>query len=113
MHNEGRNVNPIFEAGLKKLNGYYNLTTDVPAYRFATSEWLYYSAIVTGIPARTRGVENEPKNVQIGPEMKEIWSIYCFDHTSFISGPIWTFLGSFSTPRVRAGIPVTIAEYYL
>jgi hypothetical protein len=75
MHNEGRNVNPIFEAGLKKLDGYYNLTTDVPAYRFATSEWLYYSAIVTGIPARTRGVENEPKNVQIGPEMKEIWSI--------------------------------------
>jgi hypothetical protein len=74
MHNEGRNVNPIFEAGLKKLDGYYNLTTDVPAYRFATSEWLYYSAIVTGIPARTRGVENEPKNVQIGPEMKEVWS---------------------------------------
>jgi hypothetical protein len=63
MHNEGGNVNPIFEAGLKKLDGYYNLTTDVPAYRFALSEWLYYSVIVTGIPAHTRGVENEPKNI--------------------------------------------------
>jgi hypothetical protein len=28
--------------------------------------------IVTGIPTRTHGVENEPKNIQIRPEMKEI-----------------------------------------
>jgi hypothetical protein len=40
--------------------------------------------------------------------MKEIWSIYCFDYISFISGPIWLFLGSFLTPRVRAGIPVKL-----
>jgi hypothetical protein len=39
--------------------------------------------------------------------MKEIWSIYCFDHISFVSGPIWLVLGSFSTLWVCAGIPVT------
>jgi hypothetical protein len=64
----------------------------------------------TGIPAHTRGVKNEPKKSQIGPEMKEIWSIYCFDYISFISGPIWLFLGSFLTPRVRAGIPVKLTD---
>ncbi|KAF8271543.1 hypothetical protein EI94DRAFT_1698088 [Lactarius quietus] len=28
------------------------------------------------IPAHTCGVENKPKNIQFGPEMKEIWSNY-------------------------------------
>jgi hypothetical protein len=40
--------------------------------------------------------------------MKEIWSKYCFDHSSFISYPFGLFLGSFESPRVSTGIPVTI-----
>jgi hypothetical protein len=34
--------------------------------------WVLEIVIVTGIPMCTHGVENEPKNIQIKPEMKEI-----------------------------------------
>jgi hypothetical protein len=47
------------------------------------------------IPAATRALQNKPLIVQIGPEMKEIWSKQYFDHISFISGPIWMISGSF------------------
>jgi hypothetical protein len=53
----------------------------------------------TGLPVRTRGVENEPKKSQIGPEMKEIWSVYCFDHIS--------------TPWVRMGKPVSFTDNWM
>jgi hypothetical protein len=40
--------------------------------------------------------------------MKEIWSKQYLDHISFITYPFGLFLGSFESPRVSAGIPVTI-----
>ena len=42
LQNEGVDPGAIIEKGLTKLDGYYDLTTDVPAYHFALSEWLYY-----------------------------------------------------------------------
>jgi hypothetical protein len=40
--------------------------------------------------------------------MKELWSKQYLDHISFITYPFGLFLGSFESPRVSAGIPVTI-----
>jgi hypothetical protein len=52
--------------------------------------------IVMGILAGNCSVENEPKNIQIGPEMKEIWSIYCFECVLKIhSNSKWTISPSF------------------
>jgi hypothetical protein len=42
--------------------------------------------------------------------MKEIWSKQYLDHISFITYPFGLFLGSFESPRVSAGIPVTIPK---
>ena len=49
------------------------------------------------------GLSNEPKNIKIGPEMKEIWLKHCLDHISFISGLILMFLGSLESPTGPAG----------
>jgi hypothetical protein len=35
---------------------------------------LFYLVSNTGLTRETRGVLNKPKNVQNGPELKEIWS---------------------------------------
>jgi hypothetical protein len=43
--------------------------------------------------------------------MKELWSKQYLDHISFITYPFGLFLGSFESPRVSAGIPVTIPTY--
>jgi hypothetical protein len=40
--------------------------------------------------------------------MKELWSKQYLDHISFITYLFGLFLGSFESPRVSAGIPVTI-----
>jgi hypothetical protein len=42
LHGEGVDVGDIIDMGLAKLDEYYALTTKVPAYHFALSEWLYY-----------------------------------------------------------------------
>jgi hypothetical protein len=42
LGNEGIDVGHVIEMGLGKLDEYYALTADVPAYRFALSEWLCY-----------------------------------------------------------------------
>jgi hypothetical protein len=42
LGNEGIDVGHVIEMGLGKLDEYYALTADVPAYHFALSEWLYY-----------------------------------------------------------------------
>ena len=39
---EGVDVGEIIDKGLAKLEDYYALTTNVPAYRFALSELLFY-----------------------------------------------------------------------
>jgi hypothetical protein len=57
-----------------------------------------------GNPWAFKRAQEEPKRIV----MKEIWSKYCFDHSSFISYPFGLFLGSFESPRVSTGIPMTI-----
>ena len=42
LHGEGIEVEDIIDKGLAKLDEYYLLSTKVPAYHFALSEWLYY-----------------------------------------------------------------------
>jgi hypothetical protein len=59
----------------------------------------------------TRGdpcVSNEPKIIQIGPEMKEICLKQCLSYISFISGPIWMILGLLETHGSPQVIPVHI-----
>ena len=42
MEEEGIYVGEIVDKGLEKLEEYYVLTTNIPAYRFALSELLHY-----------------------------------------------------------------------
>ena len=42
MEDEGIYVGEIVDKGLEKLEEYYVLTTNIPAYRFALSELLHY-----------------------------------------------------------------------
>ena len=42
LHGEGIEVEDIIDKGLAKLDEYDLLSTKVPAYHFALSEWLYY-----------------------------------------------------------------------
>ena len=49
------------------------------------------------------GLSNEPKNIKIGPEMSEISLKQCFSHISFVSGPIFMFLGSLESHGVATG----------
>jgi hypothetical protein len=53
---------------------------------------------IRGKPVGTRGLSNEPKNIKIGSEMKEIWLKHCFGCISLISGSILMFLGSLESP---------------
>jgi len=42
LSNEGTDVGSIIDTGVKKLGEYYGLTSEIPAYNFALSEWLSY-----------------------------------------------------------------------
>ena len=45
-----------------------------------------------------QGLSNEPKNITIGAEMKEMWTKQCLDHISFISGQDLMFLDLLKSP---------------
>ena len=55
------------------------------------------------LPTQTRALCNKPRIIQISPEITEIWSKYCFDHISVISGLIWMILGLLQRARVCVG----------
>ena len=49
----------------------------------------------------------KPKNIQIGSEMKEIWSKHCFNYIVFVSELIWMFLSSFESDNLLQVEPMT------